>query len=870
MSLRPIVCIVLALLSTFVVSGKAIYFEVDNKASFAERKKKLLEKEDLVFCDSWSNNPWSSYIAGITVGTINNDPQVSPKTDNLGLEGYVDFTSFSTDLTIGQTEMLTAEAVLAWWGNGPCPAYFYVWIDLNGDDDFTDSGENVIMETLSVPNNGSTPTISKNISIPSTAIAGSTRMRVILKNINSQNPADDIPPGPCDDSFHGEVEDYAINLISGAPDTTPPTPTLSGPTTSNGNYDVNLVFDETVTSTPATGNFTIVNGTVNSVTNQGNDTDFIVNITPATAGNVDLTLNANAVQDDAGNGNVVSNTHTCNYSPPPFSVSLIPSDESAPNANDGEVQVTVTGGLLPYAFDWAHLPGTNDPEDLTNLGPGDYFLTVTDNAGSTVSGNATVNTSNPPPSGVDLEVTMTVDDNTPVIYANRVYTITLNNVGDQAANFVSLLIPIPAELAYQSHSSSTGTTYNNLNGDWQIGTIAAYGSFTLTLNLYTLSATPTLYAQVEDTQYENDVDSTPGNGNPPTVLEDDEAVLTLGTAPPISIAYTITNASSSTSADGAIDITTVSGGTPGYTFAWSNGATTEDLSNLTAGVYGITVTDQAGLTASEDNIMVNYNTTTIDPPTGYCTSLANQPWNEWIERVRFSNIDNTSFKEGYGDFTSLTADVVKGANYTIDLYPGLSWAGYNPDLFWRVWIDFNRDGDFDDSGELVVEANNGNAVINVNILIPESAETGSTRMRISVQKDAYPNVCETFEYGEVEDYLVNLMLPPPNLNDFVKIKKKLDAGYTSVTDDVLRFTYEESYNVRNTSSETMMYQVYNANYQPVSNMSGTLTNAYGVNWQELDLSPIGGGTAFYIIEVKNINKEEVYYLRFKYITDGIN
>ena len=45
---------------------------------------------------------------------------------------------------------------------------------------------------------------------------------------------------------------------------------------------------------------------------------------------------------------------------------------------DGSIDITISGGTPPYTYDWADLEGDNNPEDRTNIGAGDYSVTVTD------------------------------------------------------------------------------------------------------------------------------------------------------------------------------------------------------------------------------------------------------------------------------------------------------------------------------------------------------------------------------------------------------------------------------------------------------------------------------------------------------------
>ncbi|SEJ07830.1 PKD domain-containing protein, partial [Flavobacterium terrigena] len=76
---------------------------------------------------------------------------------------------------------------------------------------------------------------------------------------------------------------------------------------------------------------------------------------------------------------------------------------------------------------------------------------------------------------------------------------------------------------------------------------------------------------------------------------------------PINITGNVTSSPCSSGNVGAIDVS-VSGGTPGYTYLWSNGATTQDLTGLANGSYTVTVTDSVGCTAQQIFIITGGDT----------------------------------------------------------------------------------------------------------------------------------------------------------------------------------------------------------------------------------------------------------------------
>ena len=147
--------------------------------------------------------------------------------------------------------------------------------------------------------------------------------------------------------------------------------------------------------------------------------------------------------------------------------------------------------------------------------------------------------------------------------------------------------------------------------------------------------------------------------------------------------------------------------------------------------------------------------TTTGCSVSYCTSAGTNTTYEYISKVVLGTINNTSGNNnGYGNYTALSTNLAGSTAYTITLTPGFTGSSYRE--YWKVYVDYNKNGVFTDAGENVASVN-ATAATSATFTIPSTALNGSTRMRIQMRYNAYAtSSCGNFTYGEVEDYSVNI------------------------------------------------------------------------------------------------------------------
>jgi hypothetical protein len=183
-------------------------------------------------------------------------------------------------------------------------------------------------------------------------------------------------------------------------------------------------------------------------------------------------------------------------------------------------------------------------------------------------------------------------------------------------------------------------------------------------------------------------------------------------------------------------------------------STSLNLTGLTAGTtYNYQVQTVCASGSSAYSSQASFTTTSATVT--YCASKGNSVADEWIDRVSLNKLTRTSTgNAGYIYFTTTSANVTAGTSYSLGYSAGFR-SGYSANEFWKIWIDWNRDGVFSDATELVVNrSSTSSANLTTTITVPASARNGTTRMRVSMKWNSAQTSCETFSYGEVEDYNV--------------------------------------------------------------------------------------------------------------------
>jgi serine protease len=153
----------------------------------------------------------------------------------------------------------------------------------------------------------------------------------------------------------------------------------------------------------------------------------------------------------------------------------------------------------------------------------------------------------------------------------------------------------------------------------------------------------------------------------------------------------------------------------------------------------------------------------------YCHGQSEDATQEWIEEVTIGNWHYTSLgNQGYQNFTGNQTvpelELLPGMLLEATVVPGFASTTFQE--MYRIYVDFNMDGDFNEPDELAFDpgyAHNG--PITGNFITPNFTSQGITRMRVIMKYKApgglnLPFACEIFPYGQVEDYCVNLSSEP--------------------------------------------------------------------------------------------------------------
>ncbi|TMM55948.1 T9SS type A sorting domain-containing protein [Maribacter algarum] len=278
----------------------------------------------------------------------------------------------------------------------------------------------------------------------------------------------------------------------------------------------------------------------------------------------------------------------------------------------GEIDLTFAGGVSPYTLLWSTTDGSGLIQNngtQTNLTAGTYTITVTDGRGCEVTENVII-------SQPSEELTCNVVEDNPASSGNSDGEATVTPSGGTAP------------YTYLWDNGETTQTATTLNGGVHTVTVTDDNGCETTceVTIQELDPLECTVALVQDEQCFGDEDGSAtanpvGGVAPYTYLWDNGETDQTATSLAQGLhTVTVTDANGATSdceitiggpsaalaasttqvdvlcfgeSTGSVDLT-VTGGTTAYTYSWSNGATTEDLTDVAAGTYDVTITDANG------------------------------------------------------------------------------------------------------------------------------------------------------------------------------------------------------------------------------------------------------------------------------------
>ncbi len=361
--------------------------------------------------------------------------------------------------------------------------------------------------------------------------------------------------------------------------------TTTTPSVCNGTADGTATVQ--VTGGTSTGNYTYLW----SVSNQVNTNPTIVGLS---FGNYNVT-----VTDD---NNCTATTNAYVFQPGPLVINLSAASISNYNgaeiscygANDGIVQATATGGTTPYVYQWSPNANGQTTDVINNLGPGTYFVTLTDDNGCNTG----------------TSVSITEPDSvaaTAVVYSNyNGSDISCFNANDGAAR-VTVNGGTGAYIYQWSANANSQATRTATNLGPAIYTVTVS-------DVNNCSATATVELTEPDQLQATAFAGSPGSQ------------------------YQITCNGAS---DGNAGVNVLGGSQP-YTYNWNNPTAdvTQFVFSLSAGTYAVTVTDA-------NNCVVNDNVTLLEPPKINLTATISSNYNGYNVSCAGTN-DGTAIANASG------------------------------------------------------------------------------------------------------------------------------------------------------------------------------------------------------------------------------